>query len=232
MVHELVGVSPAEQYWQNALATGIKETIILHQGRGGEFFLLGRTFEFLGYALVSESYPPPKFILTAPPKTSFLKNFFAEGELERWQPCFPDGILFERTEAEGVLRIKAIVEYKVSDPRNMRGLQYQFDGFENLLALLRCGSAARNKEILGECFDMNIPLLEVPQEVKFIYVVPQGRTVVDVPTSRAARANFVEMIFPQNPQDIRERIRQILADTPPALLDPSDIEEFHNLKVG
>jgi len=37
MVHELVGVSPAEQYWQNALATGIKETIILHQGRGGIF---------------------------------------------------------------------------------------------------------------------------------------------------------------------------------------------------
>lgn len=208
-MHELVTTSSGEQYWQKALLSGLERVVVSH--RGNENQLLGRVFEYLGYAFVSDVFPPPEFVLTTPQDTAYLKRYITEDEMRRWQPCFPDGIVFQRTDIHGSLKIAALVEYKVSNPMNTEKQGYQFDGFVNLLRLLRHNNALRGKDILRKYFKRKIPHFEVSQDVEYIYVVPQGRTAVDTPTSLYGVASFREMVFPQSPKDIRRRIRKIRA---------------------
>lgn len=204
---ELLVQNPVEQYWEKAISEGVEKLVVSFHG--GENQLLGRAFEYLGYAMISDIYPSPDFILTTPRETAHLKRCISREELSRWQPRFPDGMVFQRTDNQGSLKLVAIVEYKVPNIRHTENQGDQFDGFIRLLMLFRQDNTSRGKNILRKSLKKRIPQLEVPFNAAFIYVVPQGRTAIDTPTSLYGQGIFKELIFPQRVRDIRRRIRNI-----------------------
>jgi len=189
-----------EYYWQKASEYGLDR--LFRGNRSDENYLVGRVFELLGYSLAIEQTSP--FYLTHPFYASRLKDCLQEDDF-KWQPSFPDGLLF-KTERQ-VVKIGGIVEYKIANLRNLAELKRQFDGFINLIDLLK---RPQGISILKKFLRQEIDQLIVTDDIRLIYVTPKDRTANNIPTSLYGLDIFKELVFPQSSGEIRRKVKNMI----------------------
>ena len=189
--------------WEEAMLSGLDEWVKENAGLP-ENRVLGRVFEYLGYAALLERYPPP-FILTGPGRTARIRWLISPVEKANWGVSIPDGIVLRR-EGSMFFSLVGIVDYKVANVRNLGKQRAQFAGFDQLIAFFRHQGGIRGRNILRRVLGEEIKRLEIPENVKFIYVVPRGRTVEGVATSLYGRDNLEEVSLSFTAQEVREKI--------------------------
>jgi len=196
--------------WGKVLIEAIEENLRVKPYRENLQLLTGRVFESLGYEALSQDYPPPDYTITTPGDTAHIRKLMRKKELAAFDPHFPDGLILQNIN-QRVVKLVGVVEYKMSTPFQYYGkLRNQFKGFTRLIDFLGKNNAQRGKEVLGKLLRRGIVRLEVPQNVRFIYVSPLDTAVKAkwIPTTSSAIDNFQEKQIPLTSKDIRKQIRR------------------------
>lgn len=202
---ELIPPKPAEYYWF-AARSEIDNVMRSSSNMSGN--LVGRVFEKLSLHLVRDVYPESRYTVFSPIQVEQLKKFMNDDDIRVWGLSFPDGIIFEKLDNEGSLRLAAFAEYKMASFSNLENRREQITGFTNLIDLMRIDGASKGRNILGRFFGRTVPRLEVPDDVSFLYITPQDRSA-DAATTLYEIDNMIELRFPQISNQIKKRVRQI-----------------------
>lgn len=205
-MHELGERVTNEIDWRKVLRDAIEKNIRIRPYREKDRLLSGRVFEDVCYRALSYEYLSPGYTITKPGETAHIKKLMSQDEDDSWHPNFPDSLILQHLN-RNVTKLVGIAEYKMTTPFLFYGnLRNQFEGFTRLVNFLRQNEARRGREILEELLRRRMVKLEIPQDVKFIYVVPLDKTAKWIPTKPSAVSNFQEKQIPLTSKVIKREI--------------------------
>lgn len=184
---------------------------LIKKTRGRPFpHLLGKVLEGLGQTMFNRRFPEPSYLVMAPDIVERdLRGLITLENQRSWQLGFPDGILFQRIDDQGSLKMLALVEYKIAHPQHLDDLSIQFNGFMNFWDYLMQNDGATGKGLLRKYFNRKFPKFTSVEYPLIYYFVPLDRSGLNIATTLGGLDCFYEMVIPLTVKQIGRRIRNI-----------------------